>query len=176
MSTTEQFKKTIKEYLENRAAGDELFAKSYAKENKSIDECINFILQQVQKSGCNGFTDEEVYGMAIHYYDEDSIKDVAKPSDCHVLESVDEFKEEGDKMHHCVFDCEYFNRKDCLILSARNKKTGKRIETIELSLSTFEIIQQRAKCNGESPYKAEIKDLIINNIGQFKKLVIKKAM
>ena len=94
----------------------------------------------------------------------------------HVLESVDEFKEEGDKMHHCVFDCEYFNRKDCLILSARNKKTGKRIETIELSLSTFEIIQQRAKCNGESPYKAEIKDLIINNIGQFKKLVIKKAM
>ena len=94
----------------------------------------------------------------------------------HVLKSVDEFKEEGNKMHHCVFDCGYFKRKDCLILSARDKKTGKRIETIELSLKTFQIVQQRAKCNGESPYKSEIRDLIINNIGQFKKLALKKAM
>ena len=33
-------------------------------------------MQQVQKSGCNGFADEEIYGMAVHYYDEDDIKDI----------------------------------------------------------------------------------------------------
>jgi len=82
--TTDQFKQTIKAYLDKRAAEDELFAKSYAKENKNIDECVNFILQQVQASGCNGFTNEEVFSMAIHYYDEDNIKDV-KPMNCRVV-------------------------------------------------------------------------------------------
>ncbi|WP_071145773.1 PcfK-like family protein [Bacteroides ihuae] len=84
MKTSDAFKKTIREYLEQRAKEDELFAVSYAKENKSVDECCNFILQQVQKSGCNGFNDDEIFGMAVHYYDEDSIKDV-KPINCNVV-------------------------------------------------------------------------------------------
>ena len=55
-----------------------------AKDNKNIDECCNFIMQQVQKSGCNGFADEEIYGMAVHYYDEDDIKDI-EPVRCTVV-------------------------------------------------------------------------------------------
>ena len=73
---TDTFKTTIKAYLDKRAAEDELFAKTYAKENKSLDECCNYILQQVQKSGCHGFADEDIFGMAVHYYDEDDIKNV----------------------------------------------------------------------------------------------------
>ncbi len=68
MKTTNHFKNTIQSYLENRAKSDELFAASYAKPNKNIDECCNFILSEVQKSGCNGFSDEEIFGMAVHYY------------------------------------------------------------------------------------------------------------
>lgn len=33
------FKEAIKTYLDERARTDELFAKSYAKENKNLDEC-----------------------------------------------------------------------------------------------------------------------------------------
>ena len=84
MKTSDAFKKTIREYLEQRAKEDELFAVSYAKENKSVDECCNFILQQVQKSGCNGFGDEEIYSMAVHYYDEDDIKNI-DPINCKVV-------------------------------------------------------------------------------------------
>lgn len=73
---SDTFKTTIKAYLDKRAAEDELFAKTYAKENKNLDECCNYILQQVKKSGCMGFADEEIYGMAVHYYDEDDIKNV----------------------------------------------------------------------------------------------------
>lgn len=73
---SDTFKTTIKAYLDKRAAEDELFAKTYAKKNKNLDECCNYILQQVQKSGCMGFADEEIYGMAVHYYDEDDIKNV----------------------------------------------------------------------------------------------------
>lgn len=78
MKGTEAFKQTIKAYLDERAEKDELFAISYAKEGKSIDECCNYIFNQVQKSGCCGFTDDEIFGMAVHYYDEDIKKEDCK--------------------------------------------------------------------------------------------------
>ena len=84
MKGTKEFKMTIQKYLENRAKEDQLFAKSYAKENKNIDDCVNYILNRVKSSGCNGFTDEEIYSMAVHYYDEDNIKP-GKPIDCQVV-------------------------------------------------------------------------------------------
>ena len=84
MKQTDHFKAAIKSYLDKRAESDELFAVSYAKENKNLDECCNFILNEVQKSGCNGFADEEVFGMAVHYYDEDDIKNV-KAVNCRVV-------------------------------------------------------------------------------------------
>ncbi len=100
MKSTENFKQTIKTYLDNRAANDEQFAISYAKENKNIAECINFILQQVKESGCNGFTDDEVYGMAVHYYDEDDIKDI-KETNCSVIVNHKvELTEEEKKQAH----------------------------------------------------------------------------
>ena len=84
MKGTENFKCTIQDYLEERAKTDELFAKSYAKPNKSIDECITYILNEVQQSGCNGFEDNEIFGMAVHYYDEDNL-DVGKKINCNVV-------------------------------------------------------------------------------------------
>ena len=76
MNGTEAFKKTIKDYLDRRAAEDALFAESYAKEGKSIEECCNYIFVEVQKSGCCGFADDEIYGMAVHYYDEDNLGEI----------------------------------------------------------------------------------------------------
>lgn len=78
MKATEHFKSVVKAYLDLRAGYDELFAVSYANPNKSIDDCVTYILNEVQKSGCNGFADDEIYSMALHYYDEDSIE-VGKP-------------------------------------------------------------------------------------------------
>lgn len=69
------FKEAIKNYLDERAKTDELFAKSYAKENKSLDECCAYIMGEACKRGnAVAMTDEEVFGMAVHYYDEDDIQ------------------------------------------------------------------------------------------------------
>ena len=84
MKGTEHFKNTIKAYLDNRASEDELFAATYAKQNKNIDACIAYIFNEVRKSGCNGFADDEIYSMAVHYYDEDSIT-AGTPINCHVV-------------------------------------------------------------------------------------------
>lgn len=81
---TDYFKSTILNYLEQRAQSDELFAPVFAKPNKSIDDCITYILNYVQQSGINGFADEEIYSLALHYYDEDSIE-VGKKINCNVV-------------------------------------------------------------------------------------------
>ena len=68
-------KTKIKNYLDERAKNDELFAKAYTKSNKSIDECYRYILGEARKKGTEvGMSHEEVYGLAVHYYDEDNIK------------------------------------------------------------------------------------------------------
>ena len=83
MKGTDHFKKTIQMYLEQRAAEDELFAKNYRNPAKNIDDCITYILNYVHRSGCNGFSDGEIYGQAVHYYDENEIE-VGKPIQCQI--------------------------------------------------------------------------------------------
>ena len=83
MKGTEHFKRTIQMYLEQRAEEDTLFARSYRNSAKNIDDCVTYILNYVKNSGCNGFSDGEIYGQAVHYYDENEIE-VGNPIDCHV--------------------------------------------------------------------------------------------
>ncbi len=102
MKATNHFKNTIKAYLDQRAANDPLFEWKYTTTpNKSIDDCITYILNTVQKSGCLGFHDDEIFGMAVHYYDEIDIE-VGKPINGHIVvnhtvELTAEEKEEARK-------------------------------------------------------------------------------
>lgn len=77
-----------------------------------------------------------------------------------VIESVEEMIEEGRVMHHCVGS--YHNRENSLILSATID--GKRIETIEVSLKTFDVVQSRGVCNSNTEYHDRIINLVNNNI------------
>ena len=82
---TDYFKQTIQNYLRSRAQEDELFAPRYASPKKNIDDCITYILNYVKQSGCNGFADDEIYSLAMHYYDEDDIE-IGKPlTNCKVV-------------------------------------------------------------------------------------------
>ena len=68
--------------------------------------------------------------------------------------------EEGRVMHHCVGS--YHNRENSLILSATID--GKRIETIEVSLKTFDVVQSRGVCNSNTEYHDRIISLVNDNI------------
>ena len=101
MKASNHFKNTIKTYLEQRAETDVLFSFQYSKPEKNIDDCVTYILNEVKKSGCNGFADDEIYSMAVHYYDEDNIE-VGKPMNAHVVvnhvvELTEEEKEQARK-------------------------------------------------------------------------------
>ena len=91
-----------------------------------------------------------------------------------VLQSVDEFKEEGDAMHHCVFTNSYYKKVDSLILTARDAH-GNRLETIEIDLKSFKIIQSRGICNQDSPKHKEIVKLMNAHMGDVKRLARPKT-
>lgn len=78
MQVSNNFKEVINAHLKKVAQSDLLFSKTLAKPNKNINDCVTYILNEVKKSGCNGFADDEIFNMAIHYYDEDKI-DIGKP-------------------------------------------------------------------------------------------------
>ena len=96
---TRAFNDTIKAYLETRAENDALFAVRLANPSKSVEDCVTYIINQVQKSGCNGFSDDEIFGMAVHYWEEDEIE-VGNPVNCkvvvnHTVELTEEEKEQA---------------------------------------------------------------------------------
>lgn len=74
MKSTDTFKQTVLAHLTMVADQDPLFYANFVNSDKNIDDCITYILNTVQKSGCNGFADDEVYNMAMHYYDERNIE------------------------------------------------------------------------------------------------------
>ena len=83
-----------------------------------------------------------------------------------VIGSVKEMAEEGTLMHHCVFAMGYYDEKkypDSLILSAKDKD-GNRLETIELNIKTWKVIQSRGLQNRATDRHADILKLLDKNM------------
>jgi RNA polymerase subunit RPABC4/transcription elongation factor Spt4 len=81
-----------------------------------------------------------------------------------VAQSVQEIYEEGKAMHHCVYNAGYYKKPNSLILFARKRDTGERLETIEIHLDTFKVAQSRGVCNQPSEYHDAIVDLCNKNM------------
>lgn len=144
MKGTESFKQAIKDSLDKRAKEDPLFAVSYAKPHKTIDKCIDYILNTVKKSGCSGFTDDEIFSMAVHYYDEDNIKDEKAPALSvvvnHHVELTEEEKAEARKRALESYEREYkFKLEQDQLEKQRKEEERKkaRLEKLEKEPSLF---------------------------------------
>lgn len=90
---------------------------------------------------------------------------------CHVLQSVAEFVEEGEAMHHCVYSNSYFDNSthpNALILSARDSN-GERLETIEVDLKSMKVVQCRGRMNKNTEQHDNIVNLITENMNIIKR-------
>lgn len=95
-----EFEKAIKAYLDARAEKDEVFAKKYQEGGKTIGGCCSYIISEVKKRSKGKDTaldNDEVYGLAVHYFDEDSIKEEKGMVKCHVVVSRQLTEEEKAK-------------------------------------------------------------------------------
>lgn len=131
MKVSVPFKNAIQSYLEQRAEYDELFARSYRNPLKNIEDCITYILNYVQKSGCNGFDDDEIFGQAVHYYDEADIE-IGKPIECkvvvnHHVELTEEEKAQARREAIKRAEDEAYAK----LKQQREKATAKRTATVQ---------------------------------------------
>lgn len=83
--------------------------------------------------------------------------------ECRILRSVEDFFKEGEAMHNCVYQCDYYKKPYSLIFSAR--KDGKRVETVEFDLTKNKVIQAYGKCNKFSAYHEEVVNLVNSYAG-----------
>ena len=85
MEQVKSFNNIIADYLNQRATEDPLFAPKFANPKKSVDECCRYILGEARKRGTSVvMSDAEVFGMAVHYYDEENIKIEKVSSGCSI--------------------------------------------------------------------------------------------
>lgn len=84
-----EFEKTIKAYLDGVAKEDEAFRAKYEAmlkaDDKSITNCCNYICGWARDQKRQGYTDEEIYGQALHYYDEADVKVKGSQGSCKVV-------------------------------------------------------------------------------------------
>lgn len=78
-----------------------------------------------------------------------------------VLESIEEYCNEGHTQHICVFSSYYYLKKDSLVLSARIGDTI--IETVEVDLQTLKVVQCHGKYNKDTEYHDRIINLVNSN-------------
>ena len=92
-----EFEIAIKEHLDKVALSDPAFAEKYLQkcnsEEESISKCCGYIISEVQKLKRSAMADSEVFGMAMHYYDENIVFDGNVPQ-CNVVVSKENFTEE----------------------------------------------------------------------------------
>lgn len=128
MEKTKTPKQIIQSYLEERAKNDPLFASVYAKPNKNINECFDYILSEAKKRGnavC--MSDDEVFGLAVHYYDEDDIK-VSKQTNYKAATSQAPKSDVGATPQKETGSLEKMN----------SRRKGKKNESSSLQFSLFE--------------------------------------
>lgn len=91
-----KFEDAIKVYLSDLAENDVIFAKTLKKSNKSIDECCSYIIGEAKKAAANqsviALRDEDVYNLAVHYYDEDDITAPVSTGGAKVVAAVEKPK------------------------------------------------------------------------------------
>lgn len=94
---------------------------------------------------------------------------------CHVITSVAEICEEGTRMRHCVFRMGYYKKRESLILSARDRQ-GNRLETVEVNLDSFKVVQSRGLQNSCTSAHDEIISLVEKNMNLIRRAATRQIL
>ncbi len=121
MKGTDHFKTSIKTYLDKKAQEDELFRVKYETTTRTIDDVVTYILNEVRASGCCGFSDDEIYGMAVHVIDEPNIE-IGKPINSNVVVNHHVELTEEEKAEQKALALKRFQDAELQKLQTRNSK------------------------------------------------------
>ena len=75
MKSSNAVMEVVRNYMEERCASDPILAIKYANPAKSLEKALNYVAHEVQKSGLTIMDSDSVFGLILHYYDE-NLEDV----------------------------------------------------------------------------------------------------
>lgn len=158
------FQNAIKAHLDKMAAQDEAFAAKYAakcqEEEDSIASCCKFITNEVQKKYRQGnsavLTDAEVFGIAMHYYDE-NIEPPKAGTNCTVVMSKAELTPEDEeairKEARAAAEAKIRNEEVEKIRKEKEEAERKRIAAEEAAAKKKETAEKKRKEEAERKRK-----------------------
>ncbi|MDE6536762.1 MAG: PcfK-like family protein [Muribaculaceae bacterium] len=118
---TERFGAVIKAYLDKRAGEDELFKTKYEAVNRPIEDIVAYILSEVQRSGVCGWTDDEVFSLAVHAAEEAELK-IPDMKHCQVVVNHHIELTEEEKAEQRASALKRFQEEELAKVRARNAK------------------------------------------------------
>lgn len=167
MKPSKGFKEAIKAYLDKRAAEDILFAETYKKANKNLDECCNYVMQCAQKGGAAGYSDDEVFGWAVHYYDEDDIKNIKPTAGNVIINKSVELSEEDkaaakDRAMQQLIDDEKKNLK----LTAKVELSAEDLADVKEKAKEAAIAEAKEKMLGKKKVKPAAAEQVSESVNE----------
>ena len=82
----------MQELMRKRVEAEPMLALKMANPSKSMEGAINFLCNEVKKSGLTMLSDKDVESILVHYWDEDNIEEV-KNVNCNIVVSKPELSE-----------------------------------------------------------------------------------
>lgn len=76
MKGSEKFKTRIEDFLKAKSQSDSAFSPMLEKASKNVENCLKYIISEVQKTGECAFDDSEIFEMAVTYYSDDTIGNI----------------------------------------------------------------------------------------------------
>lgn len=68
MKVSESFKKAINDFIEKEKTENPDFLEATKKEDRNLEDCCNYILNEVKKLGHNAMADDEVFDIVTKYF------------------------------------------------------------------------------------------------------------
>lgn len=87
----------MQQMLQERCIAEPMFAIKMANPSKSMEEAVNYLCNQIQKSGLCVVDDATVLNILTHYFDENEIEDCGNVN-CNIVVGKPELSEEDKEV------------------------------------------------------------------------------
>lgn len=84
----------MQQMLQERILAEPALAIKLANPKKTLEGAVNYLCNEIKKSGLCVVDDQTVLSILLHFYDEDDIEDGGTPINCNIVVSKPELSDE----------------------------------------------------------------------------------
>ena len=121
----------MQQMLQERILAEPALAIKLANPKKTLEGAVNYLCNEIKKSGLCVVDDQTVLSILLHFYDEDDIEDGGTPINCNIVVSKPELSDE-DKAELKQQAMEQFKQEQLRELRSQSKPKAQSRQTTAL--------------------------------------------